>query len=58
MLMYAESTLKMPLGKLKNIIAKDNTKSNSISALDNLHFFSLIIWSAELHRRKGTWKQK
>jgi len=36
---YAESTLKMPLGWLKNIIVKDiNTNSNSISALDNLHF--------------------
>lgn len=36
---YAESTLKMPLGQLKNITAKDiNTNSNSISALNNLHF--------------------
>lgn len=53
----------MPLGKLKNITAKDiYTNSNSISALDNLHFpllaFDLLkhIEEKELGEKKN--KQK
>lgn len=49
----------MPLGELKNITAKDiYTNSNSISALDNLHFpllaFDLLkhIEEKELGERK------